>query len=150
VTQIDVARTLAEPLAAELQLDLVDVEWLTEGGRRILRVTIDRPGGITHDHCETLSRRLDAALEASGALGDQPFHLEVSSPGAERPLKTPEDFRRFAGRRVFLKGREPIEGRRHWKGDLVGLAGDAVCVRTEIGEIAIPRSKLSVVRLSLD
>lgn len=147
---VERVKTLAAPIAAELDLDLVDVELVTEAGRKTLRVTIDRVGGISHDHCEAMSRRLDAALDESDAMGDQRYNLEVSSPGAERPLKTPEDFARFAGRKVFLKGRGPIEGRRQWKGELVGLAGDSVQVRTEIGELTIPREQLVVVRLSLD
>ncbi len=147
---IDRVKALAAPIAAELAVDLVDVEFVTEAGRRILRVTIDREGGISHEHCETLSRRLDAALDESGAMGDAHYFLEVSSPGAERPLKTPADFLRFAGRRVFLKAKAPIEGRRQWKGQLVGLVDDAVQVQTEVGELTVPREQLVVIRLSLD
>ncbi len=147
---VDRVAALASPIAAELALELVDVEFVTEAGRRILRITIDREGGISHEHCETLSRRLDAAIEASDAMGEARYYLEVSSPGAERPLKTPEDFRRFAGRRVFLKGKAPISGRRQWKGQLVGLTDDAVKVQTEVGELTVPREQLAVIRLSLD
>ncbi|MBM3268338.1 MAG: ribosome maturation factor RimP [Candidatus Sericytochromatia bacterium] len=141
--------SLAQPLAASLGLDVVEVEWTREHGRRILRVTIYKPAGISHDDCEALSRRLDAALDEAGAI-QEPYHLEVSSPGAERPLESDEDYRRFAGRRVLIKLREPVAGRREWRGSLVGATPDEVVVAHEGGEMALPRGSISRARLSID
>lgn len=140
---------LAEPLARSLGLDLVETEWTREHGRRILRVTIDKPGGVSHEDCEALSRKLDSALDEADLI-HEPYHLEVSSPGAERPLKTPEDFRRFAGRRVLVRSRIPIEGRREWRGDLVGATDDAILVAAGGSQIAVPRAAVTRVRLSID
>lgn len=143
------ALQLAEPLASSLGLDIVEIEWTREHGRRILRVTIDKPTGISHDDCESLSRKLDAALEEADVI-QEAYNLEVSSPGAERPLKTPEDFRRFAGRRVLVRSRVPVDGRREWKGNLVRATEEAIVVAAGEAEVAVPKAEVTRVRLSID
>jgi len=148
IIQEQVAK-LAEPLARGLGLDIVEVEWTRESGRRILRVTIDKPAGISHDDCEALSRKLDAALDETDIVSER-YHLEVSSPGAERPLKTPEDFRRFAGRRVLVRSSEPVDGRKEWRGNLIGADDEAILVSHSGGQIAVPRGSVTRVRLSID
>ncbi len=141
--------SLAQPLAASLGLDVVEIEWARENGRRILRITIDKPAGISHEDCEALSRRLGEALDAAEAI-DEAYNLEVSSPGAERPLETDEDFRRFAGRRVLVKAREAVAGQREWRGNLVRATDAAIVVALESGEVAVPRESVIRVRLSID
>lgn len=143
------ALQLAEPLARSLGLDVVEIEWTREHGRRILRVTIDKPSGISHEDCEALSRKLDAALDETDLIQEH-YNLEVSSPGAERPLKTPEDFRRFAGRRVLVKSRVPVSGRREWRGNLVGATEEAIVVAAGDAEVSVPRAEVTRVRLSID
>ena len=104
------ARQIAEPLAASLGLELVEVEYLREGRRWVLRLYVDKAGGGTLDDCTALSHALGPALDvedfppgqAKGA-GGPTYALEVSSPGIERPLRKPADFRRFAGKKAQVK-----------------------------------------------
>ena len=92
----------AGPLVTALGMELVETQFRLEGQRWVLRFFIDRAGGVTVDDCATVSRRLDDWLEEE-ALIRHAYTLEVSSPGLERPLRKPEDFVRFAGRRVRLR-----------------------------------------------
>ena len=110
---------MARPLAEESGLELVDVEFHTQGRRRIVRVLVDRPGGITVDECARFSRRLSDCLDMNQTLSAAYF-LEVSSPGMDRPLRALEHFERFRGERAALTITEALEGRRHWEGRVLG------------------------------
>lgn len=110
----DRIRGLAGPVAEGFGLELVDVTFTSEFGRRILRIYIDKPGGITVDDCEMVSRELSTVLDVEDPI-PQSYTLEVSSPGLDRPLKTEKDFARFVGRRARIKSKEAIEGRRNFK-----------------------------------
>lgn len=144
----DKVSEIAKPLAEGLGLELVEVEWTSEAGRKVLRITIDTPGGISHEHCKALSRQLDLALDKVDL--PEHYHLEVSSPGAERPLKTDADFVRFAGRRVFAKSKTPIEGRREWNGLLVGAGAETITIQANSREIVLPREQITHFRLAID
>src|SRR5580692_8853402 len=100
-------QALAEPLARSLGLELVDIEYLREGPSWILRVFIDKPGGVNLDDCSTFSHALGPALDVDDVVGTT-YSLEVSSPGLERPLKKPKDFERFAGKRIKIKTFAPF------------------------------------------
>lgn len=107
---------MLEPVIIQLGLQLEDVSWLPGKGRAILRVTVDRPGGITIDECGQASEALSALLDRREELLPGPYALEVSSPGAERTLATEEDFATALGRRVRLTLQEGesvtvVEGR---------------------------------------
>jgi ribosome maturation factor RimP len=141
--------SLARPLAESLGLDVVEIEWTREHGRRILRVTIDKPEGISHADCEALSRQIDKELDGAEGLIEA-YHLEVSSPGAERSLKTDADFRRFAGRRVLIKLREPVGGRTEWRGLLCESDPERVVVEQADTRVALPRAVIASARLSID
>jgi len=139
----DVVSRLAEPVAAELRLELVDVVYEKEGSRWMLRVFIDKPGGVTVEDCEAMSRRLDPLLDEADPIPHE-YALEVSSPGLERPLKQPADYQRFAGQEVALRLFAPVEGRRNWQGKLLGMDEDGnVKLATETGEKKIPLSGIS-------
>lgn len=99
-------RALLEPLAAGDGYDLEGVEVRPAGRRRLLRVVVDRDGGVDLDGVATLSARLSAALDASDVMGAAPYVLEVTSPGVDRPLTTPRHWRRAVGRLV----RVPVDG----------------------------------------
>ncbi|MFD5320070.1 ribosome maturation factor RimP [Streptomyces sp. NPDC127098] len=99
-TQIDRLRELLEPLAAERGLDLEEVRITPAGRRRVLRVAVDSDGGVGLETCAELSREVSAALDASDVMGAAPYVLEVTSPGAERPLTEPRHYRRSLGRLV--------------------------------------------------
>lgn len=111
---------LAAPAAEMEGLDLLHVEFRKEGRGWILRLYIDRDGGVNLDDCARMSRQVSGMLE-DGNLIDSPYHLEVSSPGLNRPLFRKEDYTRFRGHRARVKLKKPIEGRKR----LIGLIGKA-------------------------
>lgn len=140
---VEVVSALAEPVATELGLELVDVEYEKEGPRWVLRVLIDKPEGVTVADCEAMSRRLDPLLDEADPIPHQ-YSLEVSSPGVERRLRRKEDYRRFTGKEVCLRLFQPFEGRRKWQGRLVGLDQEEnVVLETEQGEKRIPLERIS-------
>ncbi|MBB1246702.1 ribosome maturation factor RimP [Streptomyces durbertensis] len=102
-TQIERLRGLLEPLAVERGLDLEDVVVTPAGKRRVLRVVVDSDEGVQLDTCAELSRAASAALDDSDVMGGAPYVLEVTSPGADRPLTEPRHFRRAEGRLVWLR-----------------------------------------------
>jgi len=126
---------LLRPVVESAGLELVDAAFTREGRRRILRVTVDRaaPGGVDLDAIAEvsgrISRRLDLENVASG-----PYDLEVSSPGVERPLKRPQDFRRHVGEQVKVRSAEPVDGARTHAGVLDAADDEGIVVRTEAGE----------------
>lgn len=145
-------RALAEPLVEAEGMELVDVQYLREGGRWLLRLILDKPGGIGLDDCQTISRQVERLLDVEDPI-EGAYSLEVSSPGIERPLKRPKDFERFAGRKVEIRTFETIgePPRRNFKGTLLGIDADEV-VRVEIDgvEYPIPLEKVSKANLAFD
>jgi ribosome maturation factor RimP len=142
-------RDLAEPLAAEQGLVLIDVEFRAQRRGAVLRCTLDRAGGITLGDIERFHRALDPLLDAAAPIASS-YVLEVSSPGAERPLRTPRDFELFAGRPVALAAREPVDGRREWHGRLLGLDGGCAVVAfgaDEAERVAVPLPLVAWARL---
>lgn len=137
-----VVTPMAEEAAAGLGLEVVDVEYRREGGGWVLRVFIDKPGGVTLDDCQAVSHALGQRLDEADPIPNR-YSLEVSSPGIERPLKRPADFERFAGLRVQIRTFAPLDGRRNFKGELVGLVEGAVVVRTDTGQVAIPQDMVA-------
>jgi len=116
---LEQVRGIAERVTTASGLELVDVEFRGGGGKaRMLRVFIDKPGGVTHADCEAVSRELGAILDVEDAVPGGSYTLEVSSPGLDRKLARPEDFARFVGSRVKLTTREPIAGNRFFAGRL--------------------------------
>lgn len=126
-------RQLATPLAEESGYELVDVEFLIQGRNRVIRVLLDKPGGITVGDCAGFSRRLSECLDMNQTLQGS-YHLEVSSPGLERPLRTLEAVERFSGRRVALATHEAHDGRRNYEGELLGPDRGRAGVRTDEGD----------------
>lgn len=126
--------------------DLVDLEFRKENQGWVLRVFIDHPEGIGLDDCEKVSKYLSSALDEEDPI-PQNYVLEVSSPGLDRPLKSDKDFVRFKGHQIKIKTYAPFEGRKVFKGVLVGLAEDNIVVEVGEEEKRIPREKVSLVRL---
>lgn len=124
-------RELAEPLVEAEGMELVDVEYLQERGRWLLRLTIDKPGGITLDDCQTVSRQVERVLDVEDPI-EAAYSLEVSSPGVERPLKKEADFERFAGNKAEVRTARAIgePPRRNFKGRLLGI--ESRIIRMEI------------------
>ncbi len=121
----ELCRAPVEAAGYELWL----VEWSTDRGRPVLRLTIDRPGGVDIRDCVEVSRLVGGLLDAYDAIPTA-YNLEVSSPGLDRRLVRPEHFERFVGRLVHVRMAEPLEGRRNFKGRL--LEADEVSVLLEV------------------
>ena len=119
--EMDQIRGIAERVAAAQGLEVVEVELRGGGKARMLRVYIDKPAGVTHEDCANVSRELGTILDVEDAVPGGSYTLEVSSPGLDRKLLKPSDYERFAGSRVKLMTREPIEGSRHFEGRLHGI-----------------------------
>ena len=124
---------LARPFADEAGYELVDVELAALGKERVLRVLLDKPGGITVGDCAAFSRRLADSLEMNQTVTG-PYRLEVSSPGIERPLRTLDAVRRFAGRRAAVALRALQGDRRHFEGELISPDDGRAGIRTDAGE----------------
>ena len=140
-------RDLAASLAGQLNLELVDLEYIKEAGCYYLRVFIDRPGGVTLDDCQALSEKLDVLLDEVDPIPN-PYILEVSSPGDKRPLKKESDFRRFIGRLVRIKTFAPLEGRKQFTGRLLAASDQEVRLAVDHQEIAIALERIAFARLA--
>ena len=126
-------RQLAEPLAEELGFEVVDVEHSVQGRQRILRVLLDKPGGVTVGDCSKFSRRLSDCLDMNQTLPNS-YMLEVSSPGIDRPIRSLDAVARFSGQRVTLTSHEMVDGRRNFEGLLLGPDSGRAGIRTDDGK----------------
>ncbi len=111
-------RDIAGRVAASAGLELVEAELRGDGRFRVLRIVIDKPGGVGHDDCAAVSREVAAILDVEDAVPGGPYTLEVSSPGLDRKLTRAEEYERFTGSRVRLRTRQPVEGSRSFEGRL--------------------------------
>jgi ribosome maturation factor RimP len=143
------AEALVAPVVEASGLELVEVTFRREAGRKVLRVVVDREGGVDIDTisatAEQVSRRLDLEGFAPG-----PYALEVSSPGIERPLRRPVDFRRRVGDRVKVRTVTPIEGARNHAGALVSADEEAIVVATDGGELRMRYEEIASARTVAD
>ncbi len=148
------ARTaeIAEPLIAGMGMELVDVEFLHERDSWILRLFIDKPGGVGLEDCEAVSRAVEMPIDVENIV-EHAYHLEVSSPGLERPLKKPEHFRRAEGRVVRLKTFAPLgePPRRNFRGVLSAVADEGVTVDVDgAGSFRIPFREIAKANLDFE
>jgi ribosome maturation factor RimP len=109
-------REVVERVAASSGLEVVEVEMRGAGANRMLRIFIDKPGGVTHEDCAQLSREVGTILDVEDLVPGGSYVLEVSSPGLDRKLTRPADYQRFVGSRVKLTTRDPVNGQRHFVG----------------------------------
>ena len=115
---LDQIHAIVKRVAASSGLEVVDVELRGGGKSRMLRIFIDKPGGVTHEDCASVSREVSTIFDVEDAMPGGAYTLEVSSPGLDRKLFRAADFERFQGRRVRLTTREPVNGNRHFEGRL--------------------------------
>src|SRR5882724_10347198 len=115
---VDRVREIAARVAASADLEIVEVELRGGGKARMLRIFIDKPGGVTHEDCANLSRELGTILDVEDVIPGASYLLEVSSPGLDRKLIRPADYQRFTGSRVKLTTRQPVNGNRFFEGKL--------------------------------
>ena len=145
-------RTLLTPIVQKLGYSVWDVEFGKEGSRLILRITIDSPNGISIDDCEKVHRAIDAPLDEADPIAD-PYYLEVSSPGLERELRTPEHFAAFLGKKIVAKLYAPLPGQSEKTlcGTLSSDEEGAATLRIADGTaVTIPREKLAAARAYYD
>ncbi len=121
MAELDRIREIAERVAADSGLEVVEVELRGGGKARMLRITIDKPEGVTHEDCANLSREVGTILDVEDVVPGAGYTLEVSSPGLDRKLVKAADYKRFTGSMVRLTTREPLEGQRSFEGRLEGL-----------------------------
>ena len=126
---------IISPLVIASGMELVDVEYRREQVGMVLRLTIDKDGGVTIDDCTKISRLASDILDARDII-DGSYHLEVSSPGINRALKRPRDFKRFKGEKVYIVTKNPVDGRRKFKGILKDFLKDSN--NTEYIHVAVP------------
>lgn len=154
---------LVRPVVEAAGLELWEVSFGREGGRRILRVMVDRAdgderaggeeqaggdrqGGVDLDTIAATSQRLSRRLDLEGFEQDRPYELEVSSPGLERALREPRHFERSVGQQVKVKTVEPVDGRRVHEGALVSADAEAIVIASEGGELRIPYDGIASAR----
>lgn len=149
-----VVERLGNQVAAALNYELVDVEYRKEGPDWVLRCFIDKENGVGIEDCQRFSEALDRVLDQADPIPGK-YLLEVSSPGLERPLKKDEDFTRFAGKAIEVKLNKPINNRRTYRGELMGI----VCDETErrialkiddLNVMEIPRNQIAKANLVIE
>ncbi len=138
---------IAVPLCESEGMELVHVEYQRERAGLILRIYIDKPGGVTLDDCTVISRQLSDLLDIHFEES-APYNLEVSSPGSDRPLVKIHDFQRFEGQNARIKTTRPIEGRKNFKGILLGVSDeDVVSINVDGKSFMIPHKMIVKARL---
>ena len=143
---------MGQRVAAGRGLELVDVELKRQPGGMLVRLYVDKPGGIGLDDLQSLSEEVGAILDVEDPVASS-YTLEVSSPGLDRPLKTEADYTRFVGKLAKLSSYEPVEGRRHWTGRLVSADGGVIeiALEKEGGRICrVPFAKIAHGRLEVE
>lgn len=138
-----------EPIVAERNLELVDLEFVKEGANWYLRVYIDKDGGVDIEDCEGISRELEARLDTEDPI-EQAYILEVSSPGIDRPLKKESDFEKYRGEIIDIKMYKARDGQKQFQGELLGLENGIISIKDEENNIiAFEQKEVASVRLAV-
>jgi ribosome maturation factor RimP len=141
-----IAGRVAEPAGIEI----VDIELKGGGRNRFLRISIDKPEGITHADCEMISQEVGTILDVEDVVPGS-YTLEVSSPGVERKLKNIKDFERFTGKKIKAILREPVENSRRWEGTLAAVADGLITLETAEGrKIQFPFDQVEKANLKFE
>jgi len=138
------------PIVTENSCELVDVKYLRERGGRILRIYLDKQGGITVDDCANVSRELSVILDAYDVIPQHSYTLEVSSPGLRRPLNKQSDYERFKGRKVKIRTTDIVEGRKVFSGTLLGMKEEMILVEVEGHSYSVPFDSVRKANLEID
>jgi ribosome maturation factor RimP len=146
----EIVEELVTPITDELGLELVDVEYKKEGENWFLRVFIDRPeGGVDIEDCGRVSERLSDRLDEVDPIPNS-YYLEVSSPGAERPLKKLKDYQRAVGKSVLITTYEPIDGAKSFEGTLQMVGEQDLQLIMGQNTVSIPFGKIASARLVIE
>jgi ribosome maturation factor RimP len=143
-----VAKTweLAESLCLSEGMELIHVEFQRESGGRILRLYIDKPGGVNVDDCATVSTQLGDILDIKLDT-EFPYTLEISSPGIDRPMSRFSDFKKFSGNLAKIKTAYPINGQKNFKGILRGVLDENIILQTDTETVVIPFQDIAKAKL---
>jgi len=139
---------LVKDAVEALGFELCDVEFQKEYGNWVLTLYIDKPGGVSIDDCERVSRTVDPILDEADPI-EQAYYLSVSSLGLDRPLKKDRDYQRNIGKRVEIKLFAPIGGEKAFSGELLSFDGETVRIRTEDGETTLERKGIALAKPEL-
>ena len=144
-------RSVALRVTADRGFELVDIELKQAKSEKLVRIFVDRSGGIGLEDLQSVSEEVSAILDAEDPIEGH-YTLEVSSPGLDRPLRGEADYRRFVGRLAKLASYEPVEGRRHWTGRIVGCDDGIVTLELEEEKASarVPLAKVSHGRLEVE
>ncbi|WP_249869750.1 ribosome maturation factor RimP [Oceanobacillus saliphilus] len=149
---IKIAEELVNPILEAKNLELADIEYVKEGKNWFLRVYIDKEGGVDIVECGEVSEQLSEKLDETDPI-KEPYFLEVSSPGVERPLKSKEDFIKNINNNVFVKLYERIDGEREFEGILKAFKDDTATIeykiKTRKKTVEIPYDKIAKARLAV-
>ena len=143
------AEDLVMPIVEKYGFELVDVEYVKEGGNFYLRAYVDKPGGITVDDCETVSREFSDKLDEANFI-DEAYIMEVSSPGLGRPLKKEKDFKRSMGEEVEIRTYRPINREKEFYGVLTAYDENSVTIDCEGEEKIFQKADIALIRLAFD
>lgn len=146
---IDHVIRLIDPLLASEGMERVDLEYRREPRGWILRLYIDKEGGVTIDDCARISREVGRILDVENPI-DFPYTLEVSSPGLTRPLRAERDFERCLNRRIKVKTLDPIENERRFIGRLLRAASEGIEIDVEGKTVRIPFSAIAKANLEVE
>lgn len=133
-SDLEKIREITRRVAGSHGVELVEVDLRGGGKARTLKITIDKPEGVTHEDCANVSRELSTILDVEDAVLGGSYTLEVSSPGLDRKLLGPQDYVRFTGSRIKLMTREPVNGNRHFEGRLERFAGGRLLLEVMTGK----------------
>ena len=143
------AEALLSPIVESNGFELVDVEYVKEAGNWYLRGYIDKPGGITVNDCETVSRAFSDRLDEDDFIEDS-YIMEISSPGLDRPLKKEKDFARSIGKLVEIRTYRPIEKQKEFCGELTAYDNNSVTIDEEGTPHTFDKKDIALVRLAID
>ncbi|MCY1568887.1 ribosome maturation factor RimP [Staphylococcus pettenkoferi] len=140
---------LIQPVLEELNFELVDIEFTKEGKDHFLRVSIDKPGGVDLNDCTVASEKISEVMDEEDPIA-QAYYLDVSSPGAERPIKKEQDFQNAVDQPIYVSLYAPIEGEKEWLGILEAVEKDTITMqvkeKAKKRSIEIPRDKIAKAR----
>jgi ribosome maturation factor RimP len=146
---VERVRAMIHPIVLNEGMEVVDIEYRRESGGWILRLILDKEGGVTLDDCTRVSQEVGRSLDVEDILQTS-YTLEVSSPGLTRPLKSEKDFMKYLHRLVKVKTVDPIQNRRQFKGKLLGVSENEVEIEVEREIFQIPLSNVAKANLEID
>jgi ribosome maturation factor RimP len=145
----DRVRAMVDPMLSDEEIELVDIEYRRESRGWVLRLYLDKEGGVTLDDCTRISQEIGRSLDVEDLI-QTPYTLEISSPGLTRRLKTEKDFMKHQGNLIKVRTISPIDHRRQFKGKLLGVSENRIEMETDGGVFQIPLSNVGKANLEFE